>query len=143
MMLIVLLAVNSSGRWTVNIDAVVAAPHPALTRALRALDDAFVEWCLLRGEAELDGQRLEPFTLYVLAPGHEARLSSAGGGRAMLLGGQAYSTRRYVFWNFVSSSRDRIDQAKDDWKAQRFPLIPGDDQEFIPLPEVPTTVSYP
>ena len=98
---------------------------------------------LVGGEAELDGQRLEPFTLYVLAPGHEARLSSAGGGRAMLLGGQAYSTRRYVFWNFVSSSRDRIDQAKDDWKAQRFPLIPGDDQEFIPLPEVPTTVSYP
>jgi len=48
-----------------------------------------------------------------------------------------------VFWNFVSSSRDRINQAKDDWKAQRFPTIPGDDQEFIPLPEIPKTVSYP
>jgi len=95
------------------------------------------------GEAELDGQALEPFTLYVLRPGHEARLSSAGGGRMMLLGGGAFSTRRYVFWNFVSSSRERISQAKQDWEAMRFPLIPGDDQEFIPLPKVPTTVSYP
>ena len=98
---------------------------------------------LVGGEAELDGQPLDPFTLYVLRPGHEARLSSAGGGRIMLMGGQAFTTRRYVFWNFVSSSRDRINQAKEDWQALRFPLIPGDDQEFIPLPEVPKTVSYP
>jgi redox-sensitive bicupin YhaK (pirin superfamily) len=98
---------------------------------------------LVGGEAELDGQPLEPFTLYVLKPGHDARLSSASGGRAMLMGGQAFSTRRYVFWNFVSSSRDRINQAKEDWKALRFDLIPGDDQEYIPLPEVPLTVSYP
>ena len=70
-------------------------------------------------------------------------LSSAGGGRLMLMGGQAFTTRRYVFWNFVSSSRDRINQAKEDWKAQRFERIPGDDKEFIPLPEVPKTVSYP
>ena len=98
---------------------------------------------LVGGEAELDGQPLEPFTLYVLRPGHDARLSSASGGRIMLMGGEAFSTRRYVFWNFVSSSRDRINQAKEDWKAQRFPLIPGDDQEYIPLPEVPKTVSYP
>ena len=53
------------------------------------------------------------------------------------------TTPRHVFWNFVSSSRDRINQAKEDWQAMRFPLIPGDDQEYIPLPEVPTTVSYP
>jgi redox-sensitive bicupin YhaK (pirin superfamily) len=98
---------------------------------------------LVGGEAELDGQRLELFTLYVLRPGHEARLSSANGGRAMLMGGEPFPTRRYVFWNFVSSSRDRINQAKEDWKALRFALIPGDDQEYIPLPEVPKTVSYP
>ena len=98
---------------------------------------------LVGGEAELDGQSLDLFTLYVLKPGHEARLSSGTGARVMLLGGEAFSTRRYVFWNFVSSSRDRINQAKADWKAMRFPLIPGDDQEFIPLPEVPLTVSYP
>ena len=95
------------------------------------------------GECELDGQKLNLFTLYVLRPGHEARLSSPTGGRVMLMGGQAFATRRYVFWNFVSSSRDRIDQAKEDWKALRFDLIPGDDHEYIPLPEVPLTVSYP
>jgi redox-sensitive bicupin YhaK (pirin superfamily) len=98
---------------------------------------------LVGGAAELDGQPLELFTLYVLRPGHQARLSSASGGRIMLMGGEAFATRRYVFWNFVSSSRDRINQAKDDWKALRFPLIPGDDEEFIPLPEKPVTVSYP
>jgi len=98
---------------------------------------------LVGGEAELDGQSLDLFTLYILRPGVEARLSSADGGRLMLMGGEAFPTRRYVFWNFVSSSRDRINQAKEDWKALRFPLVPGDDQEFIPLPEIPTTVSYP
>ncbi|MFL6739591.1 MAG: pirin family protein [Sphingomicrobium sp.] len=98
---------------------------------------------LVDGGAELDSQALDLFTLYVLKPGHAARLSSSGGARLVLLGGGAFSTRRYVFWNFVSSSRDRINQAREDWKALRFPLIPGDDQEYIPLPEVPNTVSYP
>jgi redox-sensitive bicupin YhaK (pirin superfamily) len=95
------------------------------------------------GGAELDGVAIDAFTLYVLRPGHSARLSSASGGKIMLMGGQAFTTPRHVFWNFVSSSRDRLNQAKEDWKAQRFPLIPGDDQEFIPLPAVPKTVSYP
>jgi len=95
------------------------------------------------GHAELDGQMLDPFTLYVLKPGHRARLSSGSGGRVMLMGGQAFASPRYVFWNFVSSSRDRINHAKEEWKAQRFAPIPGDDQEFIPLPEIPMTVSYP
>jgi redox-sensitive bicupin YhaK (pirin superfamily) len=98
---------------------------------------------LVSGDAELDGQSLDLFTLYVLRPGHSAALSSTGRARLMLLGGGAFSTRRYVFWNFVSSSRERINEAKEDWKAQRFPLIPGDDQEYIPLPEIPKTVSYP
>ena len=98
---------------------------------------------LIGGEASLDGAVLDPYALYVLAPGHAGRLSSTSGGRAMLLGGGAFSTRRHVFWNFVSSSRERISQAKEDWQAMRFPLIPGDDEEYIPLPEVPKTVSYP
>jgi hypothetical protein len=97
---------------------------------------------VVEGAAELDGTPLDPFNLYVLKPGHQARLSSRGQARAMLMGGGAFSTRRYVFWNFVSSSRDRINQAKEDWKAMRFPVVPGDD-EFIPLPDVPKTVSYP
>jgi len=95
------------------------------------------------GDASLDGDRLEPFTLYVLAPGQAMTLSAETPSRIMLLGGEAFTTQRHVFWNFVSSSRDRINQAKEDWKARRFPLVPGDDQEFIPLPEVPLTVTYP
>ncbi len=63
---------------------------------------------LVGGEAELDGQPLEPFALYVLAPGFAPRLTSASEGRAMLMGGGAFTTPRHVFWNFVSSSRERI-----------------------------------
>ena len=98
---------------------------------------------LVGGNAELDGQSLDEFALYVLRPGHAATLSSASGGRAMLMGGGAFATPRHVFWNFVSSSRERINQAKHDWVERKFPLIPGDSEEFIPLPEAPTTVSYP
>ncbi len=95
------------------------------------------------GEASLDGEALVPGSLYVLQPGAAMTLKAASRARVMLLGGEAFATPRHVWWNFVSSSRDRINQAKDDWKAGRFPLVPGDDKEFIPIPEVPKTVSYP
>jgi len=95
------------------------------------------------GEATLDGMTLEPMTLYVLRPGTTPTLRSATGGRVMLAGGEAFATPRHVFWNFVSSRRERINDAKRAWKAQEFPKVPGDDQEWIPLPEIPLTVSYP
>jgi redox-sensitive bicupin YhaK (pirin superfamily) len=95
------------------------------------------------GEASLDGLTLAPSTLYVLRPGISATLRSEGGGHVMLCGGAPLDGPRHVFWNFVSSRRDRINQAKDDWKAGRFALPPDDHDEFIPLPEVPKTVSYP
>ncbi len=98
---------------------------------------------LVGGEASLDGLALEPYALVVLKPGEAMTLSSERGGKIMLLGGEAFQTRRYVYWNFVSSSRDRIEQAKEDWRAGRFPLVPGDAEEFIPLPDKPLTVSYP
>ena len=98
---------------------------------------------VIGGQAELDGEALDEFALYILKPGHAATLSSGAGGRAMLLGGGAFSTRRYVYWNFVSSSRERIEQAKQDWIEQRFAKVPGDEAEFIPFPAVPKTVSYP
>jgi redox-sensitive bicupin YhaK (pirin superfamily) len=95
------------------------------------------------GEAWLDGIRLEPATLYVLRPGIAATLRSPRGGHVMLCGGAPLDGPRHVFWNFVSSRRDRINQAKEDWKAGRFALPPDDHDEFIPLPEIPLTVSYP
>ena len=93
------------------------------------------------GQATLDGAVLEPFVLYVLAPGHAATLRAGAATRAMLLGGGAFTTPRHAWWNFVSSSRERINVAKADWKADRFPTVPGDDKEYIPIPEVPLTMS--
>ena len=95
------------------------------------------------GTATLDGEPITLFDLVILAPGHRAVLKATSPARAMLLGGGAFATPRHVFWNFVSSSRDRINQAKEDWRGGRFPTVPGDDQEYIPLPIVPLTVSYP
>ncbi|WP_166041127.1 pirin family protein [Sphingosinicella sp. YJ22] len=110
-----------------------------------AIDDEAEERAvyLAEGEASLDGQRLAPATLYVLRPGYRATLRSELGAHVMLCGGAPLDGPRHVFWNFVSSRRDRINQAKDDWRAGRFALPPDDDREFIPLPEVPKTVSYP
>jgi redox-sensitive bicupin YhaK (pirin superfamily) len=98
---------------------------------------------LVGGEAEIDGVALEAYRLAILKPGGSMTLRSTNGGRIMLLGGEAFATRRHVFWNFVSSDRERINQAKDDWKNGRFPTVPGDNEEFIPLPDQPKTVSYP
>jgi redox-sensitive bicupin YhaK (pirin superfamily) len=93
------------------------------------------------GTASLDDERLETHSLYVLKPGQPMTLKADSDCRVMLLGGEAFSTPRHVWWNFVSSSRDRINQAKADWKAKEFPLVPGDDQQFIPIPEIPLTRS--
>lgn len=99
---------------------------------------------LVGGEASIDGQALGLYELTVLAPGRNMTLSTERGGRVMLLGGEAFPTRRHVWWNFVSSDRDRIRQARDDWAAGRFPAVPGDEEEYIPLPDgQPKTVSYP
>ena len=98
---------------------------------------------LVGGEAEIDGQSLRPYQLTVLKPGAAMTLSSSGGSRVMLLGGEAFATKRIAWWNFVSSSRERIEEAKDDWRNGRFAEVPGDEEEFIPLPDVPKTVTYP
>jgi redox-sensitive bicupin YhaK (pirin superfamily) len=93
------------------------------------------------GEASLDGQPLDTHSLYILQPGVPMTLCAHQTSRVMLLGGEAFKTPRHVWWNFVSSSRDRINQAKDDWKAGRFPKVPGDEAEWIPIPEIPLTRS--
>jgi hypothetical protein len=96
------------------------------------------------GEASLDGLPLEPSVLYVLAPGVAATLRSQAGAHVMLCGGEPLDGPRHVWWNFVSSSRERIHQAKEDWRSGRFDLPPDDRDEFIPLPSAePKTVSYP
>jgi redox-sensitive bicupin YhaK (pirin superfamily) len=96
---------------------------------------------LVGGEASIDGMPLVLYELAVLAPGDAMRLASERGGQVMLLGGAAIGSPRHVWWNFVSSSRERINQAKDDWQQGRFPTVPGDADEFIPIPQVPLTNS--
>jgi redox-sensitive bicupin YhaK (pirin superfamily) len=119
---------------------IVLQPGGAIPIAAEADERAVM---LVGGEASLDGQPLGLYELNVLKPGEPMTLRSERGGRAMLLGGEAFATRRYVWWNFVSSERERIEQAKADWREGRFAKVPGDEAEFIPLPEVPKTVSYP
>lgn len=88
---------------------------------------------LVDGEAWLEGEPMTRFNLYGLAPGLAATLRSTNGGRVMLLGGAAFTSPRILWWNFVSSSQERIDQAAIDWTEGKFPPVPGD-VEHIPLP---------
>jgi redox-sensitive bicupin YhaK (pirin superfamily) len=89
---------------------------------------------VVAGEVELAGERFGPDRLVVLAPGTAALLTAAGGARLLLLGGATMDGPRHVWWNLVSSSQERIEQAKRDWRAGRFPSVP-DETEFIPLPD--------
>ncbi|WP_373487140.1 pirin family protein [Blastomonas sp.] len=94
---------------------------------------------LVDGDGALDGIPLEPYRLYLIAPGSKPRIDSITGGRAMLLGGGAFGSERHIWWNFVGSTNERIRAAADRWNAGDFPMVPGDDEEFIPIPEVPLT----
>jgi redox-sensitive bicupin YhaK (pirin superfamily) len=91
---------------------------------------------LLDGDAEIDGMALQPRHLVLLRPGLRPRLRSREGAHLMVCGGAPMDGKRHVWWNFVSSSRERINQTKRAWKAGEFALPPGGDDEFIPLPEV-------
>ena len=85
---------------------------------------------------EGDDQRHGEDRLVILKPGAEIVLHAATPSRLMLLGGEPLEGRRHIFWNFVSRRQERSEQAADDWRAGRFPGVPGD-HEFIPLPETP------
>jgi redox-sensitive bicupin YhaK (pirin superfamily) len=80
--------------------------------------------------------------LVVFKPGAEIIVHAPQGARLMLIGGEPFPERRHIFWNFVSSREDRIEQAKADWRNDRFAHVPGE-QEFIPLPADPKPVRYP
>jgi redox-sensitive bicupin YhaK (pirin superfamily) len=91
---------------------------------------------LLEGEIEIANDRFLPGRMLVLRPRDRITMrAGAQGARVLLLGGAAMDGPRHLFWNFVSSSRGRIEQAKADWKAGRFGKVADDEAEFIPLPE--------
>ena len=94
----------------------------------------------IEGSIEIAGDTFEPGQLLVLRPGDTitatARDDGTGrGARFMLFGGAPMDGPRWIWWNFVSSRRERIEQAKEEWRSGRFQTVPGDAEEFIPLPE--------
>jgi len=89
---------------------------------------------IVSGTVEIAGDVFEAMQLLVFRPGDPITVTARTPARLMLLGGEPMDGPRHIWWNFVSSSKDRIDQAKADWQAGRFTPVPGD-PEFIPLPE--------
>ena len=87
------------------------------------------------GEIDIAGQAFEAGRLLVFKPGDRISIMALSNARLMLLGGEPMDGPRHIWWNFVSSSKDRIEAAKADWKAKRFGLVPGDEKDFIPLPD--------
>ena len=89
---------------------------------------------LVEGEAQVDGTPLPATHMQVLAPGDDVEIAARAGSRVLLCGGAPLDGERTIWWNFVSSSKERIERAKADWLAQRIGQVPGE-TEFIPLPE--------
>lgn len=89
---------------------------------------------VLEGELQLDGVDVPAQHLILPEFNARGRLRAKTPVKAMLLGGEPLDGPRHLWWNFVSSSKERIEQAKHDWESGRFGTIPGDDKEFIPLP---------
>jgi redox-sensitive bicupin YhaK (pirin superfamily) len=90
---------------------------------------------VIDGPIEISGDRFEAGRLLVFKPGDKITLTAASDAHVVLLGGAPMDGPRHIWWNFVSSRKERIEQAKAEWKAGRFGKVPGDEIEFIPLPE--------
>jgi len=90
---------------------------------------------VIAGEVEIGGDRHGPEKLLVLRPGDRVVVRAVSDAHFVVVGGAAMDGPRHIWWNFVSSRKERIEAAKADWKAGRFAIVPGDTTEFIPLPE--------
>jgi redox-sensitive bicupin YhaK (pirin superfamily) len=120
----------------------VEAPSPTLYALLQATagarhaieaDAAECAIYVISGAVDIDGERIARNELAVLRGG-ATRLTVLEDSRIALIGGDPLDGPRHLWWNFVASTRERIERAKQDWREQRFPPVP-DETEFIPLPE--------
>ncbi|HEX5125178.1 MAG TPA: pirin family protein [Rhodocyclaceae bacterium] len=102
----------------------ISLPADGNERATYCIDEA----------VEVDGQTVESRTMAVLEDAHDSELVMPKGGNAIVIGGAPLDGHRFMWWNFVSSSKERIERAKEDWRSQRMGHVAGD-PEFIPLPE--------
>ncbi len=130
-----------AGRWSglqspVQVDSPQFYLHWQLRAGARvSLHDEYPERALyvVEGEVEIAGQRIASGSMAVLTPGRVATVTALTDAVVMALGGEPVGPR-YIDWNFVSSAKDRIDQARADWQAGRMKLPDLDHDEFIPLP---------
>ncbi|HRE21551.1 MAG TPA: pirin family protein [Rhabdaerophilum sp.] len=120
----------------------VEFPHAALYAeailspgSILPLDNDYEERAvfIVSGEIDIAGDSFGPGRLLVFRPGDRISILGLTNARLMILGGDPMAERRHIWWNFVSSRKERIDQAKADWAAGRFDSVPGE-AEFIPLP---------
>jgi redox-sensitive bicupin YhaK (pirin superfamily) len=119
-------------------------PHPSFYAeavlapgAVLPLDADYDERAIfiVSGEIDIAGDSFTAGRLLVFKPGDRISVLATAQSRLILLGGEPMDGPRHIWWNFVSSSKDRIAAAKSDWKAKRFASVPGDREEFIPLPD--------
>lgn len=90
---------------------------------------------VVSGKIDIAGEEFGAGQLLVFKPGDRISILAIDQSRVMLVGGEPMDGQRFIWWNFVSSSKERIEQAKQEWKTGRFDTVPGDEAEFIPLPE--------
>ena len=88
----------------------------------------------VQGNIEINHIRYEPGRMLVLTPKEEIVLRALENTRLLLLGGAVMDGPRYIYWNFVASTKERLEEAKEQWREQKFPTIPTDNKECIPLP---------
>jgi redox-sensitive bicupin YhaK (pirin superfamily) len=119
------------------------APHPMIGASFDLQSETSTsippEWSqralyIVAGQVEIAGTAFAEGQLVQLEPGSEVPVRAAGPARMVLIGGEPLESPRHIWWNFVSSSQERIEQAKQEWKAGLFAQVPGE-TEFIPLPE--------
>jgi hypothetical protein len=92
----------------------------------------------ISGEIEVAGQSFAPAQLLVLRPEDQILVRARSAARIMLFGGEPMDGPRWIWWNFASSRKERIEQAQEEWRRGRFDTVPGDEADFIPLPETNT-----
>ena len=90
----------------------------------------------ISGELEIDGRALPLHTMALLDTAAAQRVKANSAAQFVIIGGEPLDGHRFMMWNFVSSSKERLQQAAEDWDAQRFPRVPGE-TEWIPLPKKP------
>lgn len=116
---------------TLHVDVTLSAGQ-------RAPIEAYVEEraiYTLSGVIEIAGRHFERGQLLILRPGDQLTVRAQSDARFLIFGGEPMEGPRYIWWNFVSSRRERIEQAKEEWRKGLFETVPGDEADFIPLPE--------